>query len=169
MSVTTPTASAPPPTFVAPHPGTPKMPQWDTGELPEPPRFTWRNWALLGRPRIGDGRRSDRRRRVDHRSRGNSSLRRCADVAGDVEHSVPGRLQHGDQPLHALLRRADLHRQVPPATQPALLAGRLSDSRFRLVCSVPRGQRRHAAGGDAPWPHPQPRTARRQSSFSASP
>jgi hypothetical protein len=27
------------------------MPQWDTGELPEPPRFTWRNWAML----IGPG------------------------------------------------------------------------------------------------------------------
>lgn len=27
------------------------MPQWDVGELPEPPRFTWRNWALL----IGPG------------------------------------------------------------------------------------------------------------------
>ncbi len=51
MSATTPTTSAPLPTFVAPHPGTPKMPQWDTGELPEPPRFTLRNWALL----IGPG------------------------------------------------------------------------------------------------------------------
>jgi hypothetical protein len=27
------------------------MPQWDTGELPEPPRFTWQNWAML----IGPG------------------------------------------------------------------------------------------------------------------
>jgi hypothetical protein len=32
---------------LAPYPGTEKMPRWDLGELPEPPRFTWRNWALL--------------------------------------------------------------------------------------------------------------------------
>jgi hypothetical protein len=28
-------------------PGTPEMPRWDVGELPDAPRFTWRNWALL--------------------------------------------------------------------------------------------------------------------------
>jgi hypothetical protein len=32
---------------LAPHPGTEQMPRWDVGELPEAPRFTWRNWALL--------------------------------------------------------------------------------------------------------------------------
>ena len=31
--------------------GTAKMPPWDVGELPEAPRFSWRNWALL----IGPG------------------------------------------------------------------------------------------------------------------
>jgi hypothetical protein len=51
MSVTTPNPTVREPAFVAPHPGSPKMPQWDTGELPEPPRFTLRNWALL----IGPG------------------------------------------------------------------------------------------------------------------
>ena len=35
--------------FKAPHPGSPEMPRWDTGELIDAPRFTWKNWfALLG-------------------------------------------------------------------------------------------------------------------------
>jgi hypothetical protein len=38
-----------PPEFVAPHPGSPEMPRWTTGELIDAPRFTWRNWfAMLG-------------------------------------------------------------------------------------------------------------------------
>ena len=32
---------------LAPYPGSNQMPRWDVGELPEAPRFTWRNWALL--------------------------------------------------------------------------------------------------------------------------
>src|SRR6187399_3288801 len=36
-------------TFEAPHPGSPEMPRWDTGELIDAPRFTWKNWfAMLG-------------------------------------------------------------------------------------------------------------------------
>jgi hypothetical protein len=36
-------------TFEAPHPGSPEMPRWETGELIDAPRFTWRNWfAMLG-------------------------------------------------------------------------------------------------------------------------
>lgn len=35
--------------FEAPHPGSPDMPRWDTGELIDAPRFTWKNWfAMLG-------------------------------------------------------------------------------------------------------------------------
>ena len=35
--------------FVAPHPGSPEMPQWDTAELIDAPYFTRRNWfAMLG-------------------------------------------------------------------------------------------------------------------------
>ena len=35
--------------FKAPHPGSPEMPRWDTAELIDAPRFTWKNWfALLG-------------------------------------------------------------------------------------------------------------------------
>jgi hypothetical protein len=35
--------------FAAPHPGSPEMPRWDTGELTDAPRFTWKNWfAMLG-------------------------------------------------------------------------------------------------------------------------
>jgi hypothetical protein len=35
--------------FKAPHPGSKEMPRWDTGELIDAPRFTWKNWfALLG-------------------------------------------------------------------------------------------------------------------------
>jgi hypothetical protein len=51
MSVTTTPSTTREAPFVAPHPGSPKMPQWDTGELPEPPAFTGRNWAML----IGPG------------------------------------------------------------------------------------------------------------------
>lgn len=37
------------PSFKAPHPGSPQMPQWETGELIDAPKFTWRNWfAMLG-------------------------------------------------------------------------------------------------------------------------
>jgi hypothetical protein len=35
------------PTLVAPHPGSPKMPRWDVGELPEAPKLTPRSWTLL--------------------------------------------------------------------------------------------------------------------------
>src|SRR5688572_9526813 len=35
--------------FKAPHPGSSEMPRWDTGELIDAPRFTWKNWfAMLG-------------------------------------------------------------------------------------------------------------------------
>ena len=35
--------------FKAPHPGSKEMPRWDTGELIDAPRFTWKNWfALIG-------------------------------------------------------------------------------------------------------------------------
>lgn len=35
--------------FVAPHPGSAKMPRWTTGELVDAPHFTWKNWfAMLG-------------------------------------------------------------------------------------------------------------------------
>lgn len=36
-------------TFLAPHPGVPAMPRWDTGELIDAPRFNWRNLtAMIG-------------------------------------------------------------------------------------------------------------------------
>jgi hypothetical protein len=48
--------------FVAPHPGSPQMPRWTTGELVDAPRFTWRNWfamigpgLLMGGAAIGGG------------------------------------------------------------------------------------------------------------------
>lgn len=44
------TANAEPATktdFVPPHPGTKVMPRWDAGELPEPPKFTAKNWIML--------------------------------------------------------------------------------------------------------------------------
>ncbi|MCP4814425.1 MAG: divalent metal cation transporter, partial [Planctomycetaceae bacterium] len=35
--------------FVAPHPGSPEMPQWETADLIDAPKFTRRNWfAMLG-------------------------------------------------------------------------------------------------------------------------
>lgn len=59
MSTTTKPAAD---NFVAPHPGSPAMPQWNTGELIDAPRFTWRNWAamlgpglMMGGSAIGGG------------------------------------------------------------------------------------------------------------------
>ena len=34
-------------TSAAPYPGSKQMPQWQTAELPDAPRFTWKNWFLL--------------------------------------------------------------------------------------------------------------------------
>ncbi len=51
MAHTTTNQPAGPNTFVAPHPGSQAMPRWDTGELVDAPRFTWRNWAAM----IGPG------------------------------------------------------------------------------------------------------------------
>ncbi|MGQ0637210.1 MAG: Nramp family divalent metal transporter [Planctomycetaceae bacterium] len=49
-------------TLVAPHPGSQQMPRWNVGELPEAPRFAWRNWwhflgpgLLMGGAAIGGG------------------------------------------------------------------------------------------------------------------
>ncbi len=36
--------------FIAPHPGSCAMPQWDVADLPEAPRLTLRSWALLVGP-----------------------------------------------------------------------------------------------------------------------
>lgn len=42
-------SAAPDKGFVAPHPGSPEMPRWDTGELIDAPRLGLRNWlALIG-------------------------------------------------------------------------------------------------------------------------
>src|SRR5262245_22481315 len=41
------TATAVGTAFVVPHPGTPDMPRWESGELPEAPKLTARSWALL--------------------------------------------------------------------------------------------------------------------------
>ena len=41
--------SPPAPAFVAPHPGSPAMPRWTTGELIDVPRVGWRDiFAMLG-------------------------------------------------------------------------------------------------------------------------
>jgi len=50
-SEVTPPASEPAKSssFEAPHPGSRRMPRWETGELIKTPTFTWKNWfALLG-------------------------------------------------------------------------------------------------------------------------
>lgn len=41
--------------FVPPHPGSSAMPRWEAGELPPPPRFTWKNWAMLIGPGLVSG------------------------------------------------------------------------------------------------------------------
>lgn len=44
-----PQSEASPADVVETQPGSPLMPRWSQGELPEPPSFTWRNWlALIG-------------------------------------------------------------------------------------------------------------------------
>jgi hypothetical protein len=49
MTDSSPAAEKKPAKFVAPHPGSHDMPQWDTGELIDAPRFKWRNiLALIG-------------------------------------------------------------------------------------------------------------------------
>ncbi len=42
-----PTASAAPEEIYAPQPGTPYMPAWTVGELPDAPRFRWSQLALM--------------------------------------------------------------------------------------------------------------------------
>lgn len=42
-------------TPLAPHPGSQAMPRWNVGELPEPPRVTWRTIALLLGPGLVSG------------------------------------------------------------------------------------------------------------------
>jgi hypothetical protein len=51
MSEPTTVADAP----LAPHPGSPAMPRWNVGELPEPPRVSWRTIALLLGPGLVSG------------------------------------------------------------------------------------------------------------------
>jgi hypothetical protein len=51
MSESTAVADAP----LAPHPGSPAMPRWNVGELPEPPRVSWRTIALLLGPGLVSG------------------------------------------------------------------------------------------------------------------
>jgi len=42
--------------FEAPHPGSPEMPRWETAELIDAPRFTWKNWfAMLGPGLVAGG------------------------------------------------------------------------------------------------------------------
>lgn len=42
--------------FKAPHPGAQSMPQWNTDELLDAPRFTWKNWfAMLGPGLVAGG------------------------------------------------------------------------------------------------------------------
>lgn len=40
---------------LAPHPGSQRMPRWNVGELPEPPRVTWKTFALLLGPGLVSG------------------------------------------------------------------------------------------------------------------
>ncbi len=48
-SLAPPPPHEPAPPFVAPWPGSKEMPHWNSGELVDAPRFTWKNWfAMLG-------------------------------------------------------------------------------------------------------------------------
>ncbi len=47
---------AAPDAFVAPHPGSTKMPQWGSADLIDAPHFTWRNWfAMIGPGLVAGG------------------------------------------------------------------------------------------------------------------
>ena len=48
-------ASHDPTTFIPPHPGSPLMPRWNGGELPSPPRFSWRQIAAFVGPGLVAG------------------------------------------------------------------------------------------------------------------
>ena len=120
-------------TFKAPHPGSREMPRWDTGELIDAPRFTWRNWfALLG-PGLVLGGASIGGGEWLLGPRVTARLRRQPAVACNAERSWPGDLQHRDQPLHAVYGRADLHRKVPNISGPKVLGAGLSLSGPRSV------------------------------------
>ena len=139
--------------FAAPWPGSHEMPRWNAGALVDAPTFTWKNWfAMLG-PGPVDGRLGDRRRRMAGRPGRHGPLRRSADVAGHAQHPGPGVLQPGNQPLRAVHRRADLHRQVSHAARPAVLAVHVFAARFRRRVSLSGRQRRHAAGRGLSGPH----------------
>ena len=126
------------------------MPRWDAGELPDAPQLTLRSWALLIGPglvaagaAIGGG----------EWLAGPLTTARYGGAIlwlATLSILVAGLLQPRNLPLHALLRRADFHRQVSPAARARVLARRLPVSRFRLGLSLSRRQRRHAAGAVDP-------------------
>ncbi|REK08990.1 MAG: hypothetical protein DWQ37_19195 [Planctomycetota bacterium] len=101
-------------------------------------------------PRRVGGRLGHRRRRMAGWARSDGTLRRGVDVAGHALDPRPGLLQRRDQPLHALHRRADLHRQVSHAPRSALLVVYLSAAGLRRRVPLFGGQRRHAAGRFVP-------------------
>ncbi len=102
-----------------------------------------------------DGRLGDRWRRMADGAGRHGALWRRVDVAGHAQHSRASDLQPRDQPLHALFRRADFHRQVSHAARPPVLAHRLFDSRFRFRISVSGRECRHAAGRGDPGQDPR--------------
>ena len=111
------------------------------------------------RPGADHGRVGDRWWRMAAGSESHRCLRRRPAVAGHSQHSRPGDLQHRDQPLHAVLRRTDLHREVPNDARPPFLGGCLPVVRLRERVSVPGGQRGHA-GGDIDQGGQGPRSGR---------
>ena len=107
--------------------------------------------------RPGRGGGSHRRRRVAAGTAGDGPLWGRAAVAGHPQHPDPGPLQHRDQPLHPLHRRAHLHRKIPDSAGPAILAGSLPDPGFRVGLSL-SGRHRGHPGHDPPAWRPDARS-----------
>ena len=112
------------------------------GELPRRAEAHAAKLGAAAWARARRGRRRDRRRRMAGRPADDRPLRRRDSVARHALDPRPGLLQPGNQPLHALLRRADLHRQVPPAARAAVLARRsicfsISARSFRISSRTP--------------------------------
>ena len=115
------------------------------GELPEAPRLTLRSWALLSAP--GWSRPAPRSAAASGWPDRSPRPATAARSSGwRPSRSSRRSSTTWNLPLHALLRRADFHRQVPPAARPAVLAGGVRVSRFRLGVSLPRRERGDAAG-----------------------
>ena len=146
------------------------LPAWSTADLPAPPPFTRAQRAARHRPGgdpAGDG---DRRRRVARGPGGRREIRRDDHGHRDDRHRAAARVQPRGDPLHALHRRADLHRVHAARAGAHVVGGRLrrADARAARVAGARAHRRRYRVqhGGGAP---PRQRSSATSTSCSGSP